>query len=515
MPAPNLNIFGSGSPRARRLSTSSSLAPKRSCMSRSCMPSIFSAVRLGVYFGVLVCTVICLAIAVHFESVLESSDLTHFVPFAIFVSVASLLVILALLLSTVLKQRLPISTRMEMASLGLLAVLWLALGSYLAVSEAAEADVECFSSDSTVADPVELPGFTTAIFHAQYRVLEAFSIFNLILVWGFLLVISFLAYRQHRKGYKVWLYPVPAYPWFGRRTGSSPYMHNSQSQSQSQSRNKGLPIPVTAKDNHRKGSTRRSPAKTVDAEKAKPEYRKSAFWVILNDLAMSTVSHFVTVRRYTYAVVFVSACVVLGLGANFANLFLPHINRPFVVFAVVVPAFTLVTFLIISQRSRPLVDLILLFILDVLWLAMGAWSTDIIGGVQCFGLTGTQPTKTGTMPATTYCYEMKSIEAFSWANFGILTIAFVVLVILINRLASYGQFGGWNTSISEVPWFGQPYQGGQFGPYGGYGGNPQAMFAGNGQMPYVIQQAPGHSVVIQPNPGGMPTVAQVPGTISG
>ncbi|KAI5124976.1 hypothetical protein M0805_007402 [Coniferiporia weirii] len=235
----------------------------------------------------------------------------------------------------------------------------------------------------------------------------------------------------------------------------------------------------------------------------------------------ASASHFITVRRYTYATVFVSSCVVLGLAANFANLFLPHIDRPFVVFALVVPSATLVIFLVISQRSRPLIDLILLFILDVLWLSMGAWSTDIIGGVQCFSLGGTQPTKTGTMPAQTYCYEMKAIEAFSWANFGILTIAFIVLVILINRLASYGQFGGWNASMSEVPWFGQPvygggmpYGGAPYGPYGGGYGNPQATFAGNGQMPYVIQQAPGHSVVIQPNPGGMPTVSQIPGMVT-
>ena len=62
------------------------------------------------------------------------------------------------LVTTALKQRNPISTRLELASLGLLAVLWLVLGSYLAASEAAEADVECFSADSSIDDPVELPG---------------------------------------------------------------------------------------------------------------------------------------------------------------------------------------------------------------------------------------------------------------------------------------------------------------------------------------------------------------------
>ena len=103
----------------------------------------------------------------------------RFVPFAIFVSSASLLIILTLfvilplylstclhlsafncyrLISTLFKQRSPISTRIELACLGLLAVLWLALGSFLAASASAEADVECFSSDSSLEDPVEFPG---------------------------------------------------------------------------------------------------------------------------------------------------------------------------------------------------------------------------------------------------------------------------------------------------------------------------------------------------------------------
>ena len=112
------------------------------------------------------------------------TPLAHFVPFAIFVSVVSLLVILVLyvrnftgkcfssyfnlltilnhhrIVSTIFKQKSPISTRIELACLGLLGVLWLALGSFLAASAAAEADVECFSSSSTLEDPVELPGCT-------------------------------------------------------------------------------------------------------------------------------------------------------------------------------------------------------------------------------------------------------------------------------------------------------------------------------------------------------------------
>ena len=70
-----------------------------------------------------------------------------------------------------------------------------------------------------------------------------------------------------------------------------------------------------------------------------------------------------------------------------------------------------------------------------------------------------------------------------------------------------GRYQAWHEDVAALPGFGQTsfYGGGM-----GYGGQMGAMYGANGQMPYVIQQAPGHSVVIQPNPGGIPTVAQVP-----
>ena len=85
-------------------------------------------------------------------------------------------------------------------------------------------------------------------------------------------------------------------------------------------------------------------------------------------------------------------------------------------------------------------------------------------------------------------------------------------MILVNRAASLGRFAPWQGSMSELPWFGQytmPY-----GPYGNGAMYGQPMMGANGQMPFVIQQAPGHSVVIQPNPGGVPTVQQVQGTVT-
>ena len=42
------------------------------------MPSVFNIIRLSVYTAVLVWTIICLAIAAHFQSLLVSSDLSAY-----------------------------------------------------------------------------------------------------------------------------------------------------------------------------------------------------------------------------------------------------------------------------------------------------------------------------------------------------------------------------------------------------------------------------------------------------
>lgn len=73
-----------------------------------------------------------------------------------------------------------------------------ALGAFLVSSESEAADVECFSSDAS-SEPVDMPGCTcsgftqsralandnstvnTETYHAQYRVIDAFSFFNVIL----------------------------------------------------------------------------------------------------------------------------------------------------------------------------------------------------------------------------------------------------------------------------------------------------------------------------------------------
>jgi hypothetical protein len=126
-------------------------------------------------------TVVVLAIAVHLEGVLQPSELTAFVPFAIFVSIASVLIFPALLAMSLWKREAnPISTRIELGCLGLAGTLWIALGAFMGTSDAEVAEVECYASENDT-EPVSLPGFTTETFHAQYHVLEAFSLFNAVL----------------------------------------------------------------------------------------------------------------------------------------------------------------------------------------------------------------------------------------------------------------------------------------------------------------------------------------------
>jgi hypothetical protein len=179
------------------------------------MPPLFNLIRIGVFVTVLLWTVIVLAISIHFHGILLTNDLTRFIPFAIFVSATTIVLLLALLLFG-LKRANPISTRIELGCLGLDGVLWLVLAAFLITSDAEDADVECFTSSSVSNQiPIQMPSFTTEIYQAQYRVLEAFSIFNVVLIWLFLLFLLFLAWRHHSRGeHTVWTTPVTGVPWF-------------------------------------------------------------------------------------------------------------------------------------------------------------------------------------------------------------------------------------------------------------------------------------------------------------
>lgn len=233
-------------------------------------------------------------------------------------------------------------------------------------------------------------------------------------------------------------------------------------------------------------------------------------------------------RLYGHTSVFLLAVTVLGIDAYLASVFLPDLHEDFTIFALVVPSLTILAFLLLNAWSQPIYEAIALFILGVLWLAMGAWSADIIGNVQCDGLGGKRtPTKSGTISAKSYCYEMKVIEAFSWMNFCLFAIFLWILITLASRAKVFGRYGAWFEPIWELPWFGQ-YPGmeenggmspGRYNyayPAGSPMQYPAQAFPVQPQMVnggYVVSQQPGHSLVIQPQHGRPPVVTQVPGVV--
>jgi len=213
----------------------------------SAMFSTFNIIRASIYSLVFLWSIICLAIAVHFQSVLSASDLTRFVPFAIFVSSATLAIILILSAFSVRRNMNPISTRIELGCLGLMGTFWIALGAFLATSASETASVECFVSESNLT-PID-GGFSTETYQAQYRVLEAFSLFNAILILGLLLFLFGLALKHHNSGHKeVWLSPVTTFDWFNRgskKAGKLPAPVTARHvRSQSQSKTPYTPAPT-------------------------------------------------------------------------------------------------------------------------------------------------------------------------------------------------------------------------------------------------------------------------------
>ncbi|KIM67987.1 hypothetical protein SCLCIDRAFT_14029 [Scleroderma citrinum Foug A] len=163
------------------------------------MPSRFNIVRTSIYGKSVLVVFLCLAIAAHFQSLLVIDDLARFVPHPIFVS---MLILLILLLGTfwlgtpssscVSKILRPIKT----------------LGAFLASSSSENADTYSFWMVST-----------DGIYHAQYRALEAFSLFNVILIWAFLLFLLAMAVKHHTAN--VWFITVTSYPYFGSDANAS------------------------------------------------------------------------------------------------------------------------------------------------------------------------------------------------------------------------------------------------------------------------------------------------------
>ncbi|KAF5389108.1 hypothetical protein D9757_004901 [Collybiopsis confluens] len=197
----------------RRSNSTTSNHPLNHSRRKSRMPSLFNSIRGGIYSAALLFTVVCLAMAGHFEAVLAASDLTRFVPFALFVGSASLLIILLL----------QIGLQFSPA--------YSALGIYLATSDSQSADVECFASaTSTEVLNDSSASFHTEQYQAMYRVLNAFSLLNATLLLIFAFGLFFLALRRHRKGDEhMWYGPVTSCAWFNEYSKRRDRTKRSQS----------------------------------------------------------------------------------------------------------------------------------------------------------------------------------------------------------------------------------------------------------------------------------------------
>jgi len=133
--------------------------------------------------------------------------------------------------SIFLRERNPISTRIELGCLGFSGFLWLILGVFLATSDSQDADVECFASASDVV-PLDksVASFHTEQYQAMYRVLMTFSLVNATLVLLAFLILLFLAIRRHRMGDDhMWYGPVTSCAWFNDYANSKPILPIRQS----------------------------------------------------------------------------------------------------------------------------------------------------------------------------------------------------------------------------------------------------------------------------------------------
>jgi len=177
------------------------------------MFTIFNIIRLSVYLAVIAWTFIVLGLAAFFDHLIIANDLTRFVPLAIFVATATLIIIPVLILFGFFKRVLPVSqVRFELSFIGFLGILWFSLGVFTATSE--EADIECDFDDDGVFE--ESDEYSSGTYQAQYRVLQAFALFNAILLLGFFFFLAVLALREHLQDRRiVWTSGVTSYPWLG------------------------------------------------------------------------------------------------------------------------------------------------------------------------------------------------------------------------------------------------------------------------------------------------------------
>ena len=132
--------------------------------------------------------------------------------------------------------------------------------------------------------------------------------------------------------------------------------------------------------------------------------------------------------------------------------------------------------------------------------------------------------------AQAYCYEMKVLQAFSWAIFVGCILALYILFKLVDQAQRFGRYHIWSEPIRgsklkfdllrwrtdppiELPWFGE--MPGYYNTVGGGGPMPypNSAFGPGYGYPYNVPMSAGpqgHSIVIQPGMNGAPpTITQV------
>lgn len=256
---------------------------------------------------------------------------------------------------------------------------------------------------------------------------------------------------------------------------------------------------------------------------------------------------FTNIRLGVYGFQGLLAGVVLGLSGYFGSIFLPHLYAEYTIYSLAVASLTLVMiilFLTLSHIMEPRVEIIILFILSVLWLALGAWTVDrrdfLSDASDCAGWGDAKmstKSDTVTISRLQYCNRMRVIEAFSWVLFGVFAIFFIIVLHLTSIAVQRGMRPyAWREPMIELPWYGEwpGYSGGYNSAY------PTMHMAGGGMVPggyyqggvvphhgpistlpvmqnggYVVQQQPGHSMIITPSADGRaPDVQQVFGHVA-
>jgi len=221
------------------------------------MHLVFNAFRLITFVALLAWSLIVLGLTTHFLVVLVSSELTHFVPFGIAASTLTIATMLGLLFLSNFWKTNPVSTRGELGCIGVLGTLWLALGTFMLTASSQSAEVECFSDDDGA---LEVTSFNTDTYQAQYRVIEAFSIFNAILTWGYFILLLFLALRHHYLGWKqVWL------------TSATTSPANRSSSRKATKRSGSLPVPVTTRRGEKNPPARHHASQRDERERPRHE----------------------------------------------------------------------------------------------------------------------------------------------------------------------------------------------------------------------------------------------------